>query len=240
VLHSALTAAGIRGIVFDKDGTLIRFEETWTPAFRASAEHLARELGQPDLAEEMMVAGGWCPRTRRILPGTELASGTTDAVADLWRAVAPELPAPDTLIPWLDAYWHARGMENLTPVDPLDDLFIRLRAEDIHCALATNDSEAAARATAERLGIAPHLSATVGYDSGHGAKPAPGMIRAVQAQWGLPPEHTAMIGDSPADLLAGRAAGCGLVIGVLSGASDRSVLEPLADLVLADIHGLLA
>lgn len=238
MLHAALSAAGIRGIVFDKDGTLIRFEETWTPAFWASAEGLARDLGRPALAEELMAAGGWCPERRRILPGTELASGTTDAVARLWRAVAPDLPEDRVLIPWLDAVWHEEALIHLTPIDPLPSLFAGLRADGMACGLATNDSETGARETAERLGIAPHLSFTVGYDSGHGAKPAPGMIHAAQAAWGLDPAQTAMVGDSPADLTAGRAAGCGLVIGVLSGASGRDVLEPLADLVLDDVHCL--
>lgn len=238
MLHSALTAAGIRGIVFDKDGTLIRFDETWTPVFWASAERLAADLGRPALAEAMMVAGGWCPDTRRILPGTELAAGTTDAVARLWRGVAPDLPADDALIPWLDTFWHAQAKTHLTPIDPLADLFGRLRGAGVDCALATNDSEAAARDTAERLGIAGFLSFTVGYDSGHGAKPEPGMIVAAQRHWGLAPDRTAMVGDSTADLAAGRAAGCGLVIGVLSGASDRTVLEPLADLILDDVHAL--
>lgn len=231
-------AAGIRGIVFDKDGTLIRFEETWTPAFWASAERLAADLGRPALAEEMMVAGGWCPQRRRILPGTELASGTTDVVARLWRAVAPDLPEDARLIPWLDTIWHEQAMAHLTPIDPLPALFAGLCGDGMACGLATNDSETGARETADRLGIAPHLSFTVGYDSGHGAKPAPGMIRAAQAAWGLAPAQTAMVGDSPADLASGRAAGCGLVIGVLSGASGRDVLEPLADLVLEDVHGL--
>ncbi|MCR9071162.1 MAG: HAD family hydrolase [Alphaproteobacteria bacterium] len=240
MLHGALIQAGIHGIVFDKDGTLIRFEETWTPAFRASTDHLAAELGRPDLAEEMMRVGGWCQETQRILPGTELASGTTDNVVRLWKSVAPDLPDERTLVPWLDAFWHSRAMDFLTPIEPLPELFSALRAAGVLCGLATNDSETGARETAERIGIAPHLSFTVGYDSGHGSKPDPGMILAAQSHWGLPPERTAMVGDSPADLQAGRAAGCGLVIGVLSGASGRNVLEPLADLVLDDIHGLRA
>lgn len=238
MLHAALAAADIRGIVFDKDGTLIRFEETWTPAFWVSAERLAERLGRPGLAEALMVAGGWCPGSRRILPGTELASGTTDAVARLWRAVAPDLPEDAVLIPWLDAIWHKQAMAHLTPIDPLPPLFAELRADGLRCGLATNDSETGARDTAERLGIAPHLSFTAGYDSGHGAKPAPGMLLAAQALWGLDAARTAMVGDSPADLTAGRAAGCGLVIGVLSGASGHEVLEPLADLILDDVHGL--
>ena len=238
MLHTALVAADIRGIVFDKDGTLIRFEETWTPAFWASARRLGEDLGRSALAEALMIAGGWCPARQRILPGTELASGTTDAVARLWRAVAPDLPDDETLIPWLDAAWHTEAMAHLTPIDPLPSLFHGLRVDGVHCGLATNDSETGARETAERLGIAPHLSFTVGYDSGHGAKPAPGMILAAQSVWELAPAQTAMVGDSPADLTAGRAAGCGLVIGVLSGASGRDMLEPLADLVLEDVHGL--
>ena len=78
----------------------------------------------------------------------------------------------------------------------------------------------------------------VGYDSGHGAKPEPGMILAFCAAMGLSPAEVAMIGDSPADLTAGRAAGCGRVIGVLTGTSPEALLTPLADLVVADVHAL--
>lgn len=95
MLHDALTAAGILGIVFDKDGTLIRFEETWTPAFLASAERLSRDLGRPEIAANLMEIAGWCPKTERILPDTQLASGTSDEVARLWRSVAPDLPPQD-------------------------------------------------------------------------------------------------------------------------------------------------
>jgi phosphoglycolate phosphatase len=52
-------------------------------------------------------------------------------------------------------------------------------------------------------------------------------------------DRTAVIGDSPADLAMGRAAGAGLVIGVLTGAGDRRTLAAGADLVLDSIAELL-
>jgi phosphoglycolate phosphatase-like HAD superfamily hydrolase len=48
-----------------------------------------------------------------------------------------------------------------------------------------------------------------------------------------------MIGDSPADLAMGRAAGAGLVVGVLTGVADRATLAAGADLVVASVADLL-
>ena len=49
----------------------------------------------------------------------------------------------------------------------------------------------------------------------------------------------AVVGDSPADLAMGRAAGAGLLVGVLSGVGTAADLEPLADLMLPSVAGLL-
>ena len=55
---------------------------------------------------------------------------------------------------------------------------------------------------------------------------------------GIAPGRTAVIGDSPADLRMGRAAGAACSIAVLTGVGDRATLEPLADLVLESIAEL--
>jgi phosphoglycolate phosphatase len=234
----ALLDHGIQGVVFDKDGTLIDFTASWAPALIASAEHLAAQLGRPQAARDWLVATGQCPDTGRILPGTTLASGTTRELVAEWRNLATGLPAADVLVPWLDAFWHARVMETLAPIGPVDALMTALRGAGVVLAVVTNDSEAAAHETIDRLGLAGHFAFVAGYDSGHGSKPDPGVIRAAQDHFGLERDRTAMVRDSPADLIAGRQAGCGLVVGVLSGTGDRETLEPLADVVVADVHAL--
>jgi phosphoglycolate phosphatase len=234
----ALLDHGIQGVVFDKDGTLIDFTASWAPALIASAEHLAAQLGRPQAARDWLVATGQCPDTGRILPGTTLASGTTVELVAEWRRLASDLPGDTALVPWLDAFWHARVMQTLAPIGPVGDLMAALRGAGLTLAVVTNDSEAAAHETIGHLGLAEHFAFIAGYDSGYGAKPDPGVIRAAQNRLGLTPKRTAMIGDSPVDLIAGRRAGCGLVVGVLSGTGDREALEPLADVVVADVHAL--
>ena len=82
------------------------------------------------------------------------------------------------------------------------------------------------------------MSFVCGYDSGYGEKPGRGMVDAFCASTGLSVSDVAVVGDTPHDLNMGRAAGAGLVIGVLSGASPRGSLVELADHVLTDISEL--
>jgi phosphoglycolate phosphatase len=55
---------------------------------------------------------------------------------------------------------------------------------------------------------------------------------------GVAPGRTAVVGDSPADLVMAHSAGAARAIGVLTGVGDRASLEPLADLVLDSIADL--
>jgi phosphoglycolate phosphatase len=82
------------------------------------------------------------------------------------------------------------------------------------------------------------VSAIACGDDGVGVKPAPEMLLAICATLGTAPDRTAIVGDTPADLAMGRAAGAGTVIGVLTGVGGRDELEPLADAVLDSIREL--
>ena len=84
------------------------------------------------------------------------------------------------------------------------------------------------------------MSALACGDDGVGVKPDPAMVLAICASVQSAPESTAVIGDTPADLAMGRAAGAGRVIGVLSGVGGRRDLEPLADVILASVGDLTA
>ena len=78
-------------------------------------------------------------------------------------------------------------------------------------------------------------------DVGRG-RPAPDLVLGAMARLGVAdPAAVAVVGDTVSDLEAGRAAGAGAVIGVLSGAHDEAGLgaaSPTA--VIADVTGLLA
>ncbi len=93
--------------------------------------------------------------------------------------------------------------------------------------------------TLEALGVAAAIDAMVCADDGVAVKPAPDMVIHLCAIVGVAPARTAVVGDSPADLRMGRAAGAGLVVAVLTGVGARADLEPLADVVAGSVEALV-
>ena len=120
---------------------------------------------------------------------------------------------------------------------PLRPLLQALRAQGLRLGVATNDSEVPARQHLANHGITDCFDFISGYDSGHGAKPGPGMCLAFARSLGLHPSRVAMVGDSLHDLEAGRSAGM-RTVAVLTGIARREVLQPMADVVLPDIGAL--
>ena len=64
------------------------------------------------------------------------------------------------------------------------------------------------------------------------------MALAFCAACGLEPAEVIVVGDTPADLLMARNAGCAGAMAVLTGAMSAHLLAPLADQVLASVQEL--
>jgi HAD superfamily hydrolase (TIGR01509 family) len=71
---------------------------------------------------------------------------------------------------------------------------------------ATTKGTPTTRTVLELFGLLPHFDHVQGTD-GFPAKPAPDVILASLAVLGAKPEECLMVGDSPADMEAGRRAG---------------------------------
>ncbi len=232
----------IRAILFDKDGTLVDLRATWVPRFHAAAGALARAAGLSEgFAAELLRRLGWDPATGRLDADSPLLWATNRMIAERWGA-QPELRRlVERGIDPLATALRALEDEETHPPVPVGDvagLFARLSARGLVLGLATMDREAAARRTAQRLGIGDRLAFVAGCDSGFGTKPEPGMVEAFCATVGVPPRAVALVGDSPADLLMARAAGCALAVAVRSGGGPAPVLGRLADHLLQDVHEL--
>jgi phosphoglycolate phosphatase len=223
----------IRGLVFDKDGTLFDFNATWAAWFSGFIHELA--AGDPEKAEALAVALEFDLRTARFAKTSAMIAGTMDAFDAAVLSVFPHLDAGHLRRMVLTGTAAAPQVE-ATPLVPLLD---RLLAAGLTLGLATNDSEVPARAHLTRAGVVDRFAFIAGYDSGHGAKPSPGMLAAFCAATGIPPAECAMIGDSTHDLDSGRAAGM-VTVAVLTGIAERDDLAPHADVVLEHIGALPA
>lgn len=220
----------IDGIVFDKDGTLFDFRRSWA----GWAQRLLTELAGPggDVAR-LGRAIGFDPETGSFAPDSPVIAATAVEIAE---ALAPALPGAS--VPALAARMNALAeTAPMAPSVPLRPVLGALRDRGLRLGLATNDTEAPARAHLAAQDVLDLFDFVAGYDSGHGAKPGPGQLLAFAAACGLDPARVVMVGDSRHDLAAGRAAGM-RTVAVLTGIAGAADLAPLADAVLPDIGGL--
>jgi phosphoglycolate phosphatase len=224
----------IRGLLFDKDGTLVDYAASWAPINRRAA--LIAAEGNPDLAGRLLILGGGDPATGLAAADTVLAAGTAVEIAATWAAGGSPLGA-ERLARDLDALFQSAAT-SMVPVTDVAALFRRLKARDLRLGIASSDSEAAIRTTAAHFGILDALDYVAGYDSGFGVKPGPGMVEGFCRATGLAAPAVAVIGDNSHDMAMGRAAGAGLTIGVLTGTGSAASLAPLCDLCLAGIADL--
>lgn len=233
--------AGIELAIFDKDGTLIDFHRMW----RGWVDDLAADLeaGVPGLRIGSAVYDlmGVDAASGRVLPHGLLAATPMARIRDRVEAMLVAAgTSASTAASALEAAWHAPDPVSLaSPLTDLPALFASLAAGGCTVAIATSDDRAPTERTLEALGVAPLVRALACADDGGAVKPAPDAVLHLCASIGVPPARTVVVGDSPADLAMGRAAGVARTIGVLSGVGDRAALAPLADVIVdsvADLH----
>ncbi|WP_103333926.1 HAD family hydrolase [Pseudotabrizicola formosa] len=220
----------IDGVIFDKDGTLFDFRRSWGGWAETLLKTLARD---PEHATAMADAIGYDLPTKTFAADSPVIAATANDIA---AALAPHLPG-QTVAGIAQHINAAAAHAVMVPAVPLRPLLQSLRASGLRIGLATNDTEVPARAHLAAHDLTELFDFIAGYDSGHGAKPGPGMCLAFAHATGLDPARIAMVGDSLHDLHAGRAAGM-LCIAVLTGIATEDDLAPHADVVLPDIGAL--
>jgi phosphoglycolate phosphatase len=225
----------IRGILFDKDGTLIDYARTWVPIHREVAAYAAG--GDAALAADLLRRFGQDPVTDEVTPGSVLAAGSIYDIAEAFASYLGPRTPPD-LAAGIDRVYSRGGAAHAELIPGVRETLHVLKRRGLRLGVATNDSENGLAASLDRPGIMELFDFTAGCDSGHGAKPGPGMALAFCNAVGISPEEAAMVGDAVHDLAMGRAAGFDLNIGVLSGTSGREDLEDFADLVLDSVNDL--
>ncbi|HEX5014408.1 MAG TPA: HAD family hydrolase [Candidatus Limnocylindrales bacterium] len=228
-------------VVFDKDGTLIDFHAMWGGWTLELGRRLDGATRRP-VSGDVFAAIGFDPSVGggRVLAGAPLAVATMGEIREIVAAIVrrwcPSVAAARRAVE--GAWFEPDPVALARPVTDLAPLFAALRASGRSIAVATTDDRGPTEATLRALGVRDDVAAIACGDDGVGVKPDPSMLLALCATVGIPPSATAIVGDTPADLSMGRAAGAGRVIGVLSGVGSREELAPLADAVLGSIEEL--
>ena len=162
-------------------------------------------------------------------------ASTTPELVDIMHGFVPRMDKGQLL----DSLSELSAAAPQAPAAPLRPVFEALKARGLKLGLATNDTEAPARAHLAGAGVLDLFDFVAGCDSGWGGKPAPGQLLAFADRVGVDPARSVMVGDSLHDLHAGRDAGMKRAA-VLTGIAEAGELAPHADVVLPDISHLAA
>ena len=141
---------------------------------------------------------------------------------------------------------HYRRSTLVREVDGATEVFAQLRSRGIAIALNTGFGRNLAEVILQRLDwkVPSMVNATIASDEVEAGRPAPHMIQRLMQQTGVAdPSQVVKIGDTPADLMEGANARCGMIVGVTSGSHTADELRryPHHALIrsLCELPGLL-
>lgn len=244
IVHVAGNTYDVKLVIFDKDGTLVDFRETWVGIVRSLIDAMGTYV---PMSEALRT------RVQEVL-GVSVESGEIDGSGALAMGTSAECDALLTYclhregMRWDEAQDLMRRLgdevfrsevrdRSVRPAKGVIGLLKRLKEKGVHTAIATNDNAKDALTDMFSIGAAPYIDAVVGADTVDNPKPAPDMVKKVCDHFQVDPSSALLIGDTVMDALLGRNSGVRLTIGI-PGIVPRKTLEEHMDVVVDSLDDI--
>jgi phosphoglycolate phosphatase len=158
------------------------------------------------------------------------------AKRDMFRSLLPAGDDADRAYSEFTAEFAASiGRGAVAPIDGVDDVLRQLRQLGLAIALITGFPHELQQAMIAELGWVSLVDLSVSTDDVPRGRPYPDLIHHAARHCGVTDTRRIVVaGDTTNDLEAGRAAGAGLVVGVLTGSHDAARLGSVPDTCLID------
>lgn len=235
-----------KGIIFDKDGTLIDSFAVWPLLAEKRLDLIRRRVETNETTWQYL---------RRVM-GLDSGLQGIDRRSPLVVGSPRDTAAAVATVLWLCAGYswergigialeafaaadHELGLEKqAVPFPGVMDTLRSLAGVGLRLAVVTNDTRGRCDKLLQLLGISEYLTAVVGSDEVGRWKPFPDMVRLACRRMALSPQECVVVGDSLLDLEMGRRAGVGWCVGVLTGACRVEDFQIYADAVLPGVSAI--
>lgn len=212
----------IRGILFDKDGTLLDNNLLWGAVGKAVG-NMAAHLYNLDSAEthSVMTAIGFDKSEKTLIANSPIASGTALDIACAIQSELLKYGIRDIelckLLEHISGTIEHTVQENVNLIRPCGDiklLFDFLKSKKILIGLATADLYATTIVCLRQLEIEDYFS-YIGTDDGKSKpKPHPDHLLRFCKKCGISCDEAAVVGDSISDIEMGKNGGAGLTVAI--------------------------
>ena len=232
----------IKGIIFDKDGTLLDMDSYWLPVARYAYEDILKAIGREDIPlEELFLATGVVDGNVEI-SGT-LCCGTYAQVGESIYSVLNRYGVQISLQETVDLtvkYFHdnmPKG-EMQTTSPSLKSVLAKLKELGIKLAVATADDQFVTARCLKNLEINEYFDDIFADDGVSPPKPNPYYADTFRAKYGFEKYETLMVGDTFNDANFANNAGIAFV-GIAQNEHNRALLSERTQTLISDMQELL-
>lgn len=203
----------IKGIMFDKDGTLISVMEYWYKPLERTIFKIFDTLCIPDskdLFRELMVSAGI--DGDKIIQDSPLIAGTNFDIAVAMEKVLNNrgIETKNYFVHTVtsDVNYFACEYGQINGTTNLKRLFAKLKNRGIKIALATSDGYASSVNCLDQLGVEEAVDFWGSDDGRFKPKPNPDIAEKFCKEFGFTTSEIIMVGDSENDMLFAKNSGC--------------------------------
>ncbi|KXO07383.1 Haloacid dehalogenase-like hydrolase [Moritella sp. JT01] len=229
----------IKGLLFDKDGTLLEFHQMWLHVAQgAAADTLIAYVAENNHdVDDVALLAAIGVRGNHVDNHGLLASNPVEDTADAWYQLLQLSSDKAQFSHTVKQLFNKQVQDNPALIQSLPGIkakLLTLKEQGFKLGIATadtKDSTVYSLVQAELYDLFDY----VGYSDGDIApKPAPALLNAFCNRCDLTPQQVTMFGDTVSDMEFGRNAGASTV-GVLTGTATDDELQPYADIVLHSV-----
>lgn len=237
----------LKGIIFDKDGTLFDYAQVWEDVLKENIELSFEAMGKSSKvkAKQAMLHlmgidnEGACHPKGLVF--------THRKVQIFRRFLLYCFRYRINVIKAMRAYHHSVQHSEVLLSRKLKTmdfslqqrLFAHLKEQGMKIGVITNDNASSTSLFLSLMGIEQYVDFVASRDSRFKHKPNPEAFLHFCNLYDLQPRQVAMVGDTITDMLFAKQAKAGYTIALLSGSNDVRSLSALADVVYPDISHLL-
>lgn len=201
--------------LFDFDGTLAYSEQAYRAAFLHSIE---RHTGV--LPNDVEFRDFW-----NVTPHEVLRRYGDELLEEMFAS--------------FEEHYYATHHQHLVAYDGVEELLSSLQARGASVGIVSLKPRRAGDLELDIIGLRRLIGLAVWGDDVERVKPEPDGVLRAMADLGADPRSTLVIGDSPADILMGRAAGTRTAAAMWGGSSRERLLGACPDIVLEEPGNLL-
>ncbi len=192
----------IKGIVFDKDGTVLDYESFWIPVAEGAVSLLLDKIGESGRLAAALDAIGTYDGIKGVL-----CHGTYGNIADsINDALGKSYFDGETVG---KAFSDSVGLAKVSPTcDNIRGVFEKLHEDGLTVALITSDNASLTEFCLSELNILDLFDKIYTDDGIHPSKPDPYYMHSFCSEFGFEPCEVIMVGDTMTDVDFAKNSGC--------------------------------